>query len=86
MALFESYERRIDKINGVLAQYGIGSVEECREMRESCTGTCSGSLIFVKRSTTNAKAKMPKAINIAGAASAIPVSLVTSPINAPIMM
>jgi len=30
--LFESYERRIDKINGVLAQYGIGSVEECREM------------------------------------------------------
>ena len=30
MALFESYERRIDKINGVLAQYGISSVEECR--------------------------------------------------------
>ena len=30
MALFESYERRIDKINGVLAQYGIGSIEECR--------------------------------------------------------
>ena len=32
MALFESYERRSDKINGVLAQYGIGSVEECREI------------------------------------------------------
>ena len=32
MALFESYERRIDKISRVLAQYGIGSVEECREM------------------------------------------------------
>ena len=32
MALFESYERRIGKINGVLAQYGIGSVEECREI------------------------------------------------------
>ena len=32
MALFESYERRIKKINGVLAQYGIGSVEECREI------------------------------------------------------
>ena len=30
MALFESYERRIDKINGVLAQYGIQNVEECR--------------------------------------------------------
>ena len=32
MALFENYERRIDKINGVLAQYGISSVEECREI------------------------------------------------------
>ena len=32
MALFENYERRINKINGVLAQYGIGSVEECREL------------------------------------------------------
>ena len=32
MALFESYERRIDKINGVLAQYGIASVEECRDI------------------------------------------------------
>ena len=32
MALFESYERRIDKINGILAQYGISSVEECREI------------------------------------------------------
>ena len=32
MALFESYEIRIDKINGVLAQYGISSVEECREI------------------------------------------------------
>ena len=35
MALFENYERRIDKINGVLAQYGIGSVEECRELCQS---------------------------------------------------
>ena len=32
MALFESYERRIDKITSVLAQYGIGSVEECRDI------------------------------------------------------
>ena len=32
MALFESYERRIDKINGVLAQYGINSVEECLDI------------------------------------------------------
>ena len=32
MALFEGYERRIDKINGVLAEYGISSVEECRDI------------------------------------------------------
>ncbi len=32
MALFESYERRIEKINGVLAQYGIKSVEECKDI------------------------------------------------------
>ena len=32
MALLESYERRIDKINSVLSQYGIGSVEECRDI------------------------------------------------------
>ena len=30
MALFESYERRIEKINGVLAEYGIDSIEACR--------------------------------------------------------
>ena len=30
MALFESYERRINKINGVLANYGIKDIEECR--------------------------------------------------------
>ncbi len=32
MALFESYERRIDKIQAVLAEYGISSVEECKEI------------------------------------------------------
>ena len=32
MALFENYERRIDKINVVLKQYGISSVEECRDI------------------------------------------------------
>ena len=32
MALFESYERRIDKIHSVLSQYGISSVEECRDI------------------------------------------------------
>ena len=32
MALFESYERRIDKINSVLTQYGISNIEECRDI------------------------------------------------------
>ncbi len=35
MALFESYERRIDQITPLLEQYGLGSLEEARE-------TCSG--------------------------------------------
>jgi len=34
MALFESYERRIDKINAVLAEYGIASVEDCKTICE----------------------------------------------------
>ena len=32
MALFEGYERRIEKINSVLKEYGISSVEECKEI------------------------------------------------------
>ena len=32
MALFESYERRIGQIAPVLAEYGISSVEECRDI------------------------------------------------------
>ena len=32
MALFESFERRIDKINGVLNSYGIASLEEAEKI------------------------------------------------------
>ena len=32
MALFESYERRIDKINEVLNSYGIASIEEAEKI------------------------------------------------------
>ncbi len=32
MALFESYERRINQITPVLNEYGIGSIEECMEI------------------------------------------------------
>ncbi len=34
MALFESYERRIDKINEVLKSYGISSIEEAKKITE----------------------------------------------------
>ena len=32
MALFESYERRIDQINAALAKYGINSIEEAKSI------------------------------------------------------
>ena len=32
MALFESYERRIDQINAVLNSYGISSLEEAEKI------------------------------------------------------
>jgi len=34
MALFEGYERRIEQINPVLAQYGLGSLEDARKLCE----------------------------------------------------
>ena len=35
MALFEGYERRIDKINGVLNGYGISSIEEAKALNRA---------------------------------------------------
>ena len=35
MALFESYERRIDKINEVLNSYGIASLEEAEKITKN---------------------------------------------------
>ena len=32
MQLFESYDRRIDKINSVLAQYNIASLDAARKL------------------------------------------------------
>ena len=32
MATFEGYERREAKILGVLAQYGISSIDECKKI------------------------------------------------------
>ena len=46
-SLFESYERRIDKINAVLAQYGINGVEDakaiCAEKGLDPYKTCEGT-------------------------------------------
>ena len=35
MALFESYERRVDKINAVIKEYGLKGIEECRDLCKS---------------------------------------------------
>ena len=32
MALFEGYERRVDKINEAIKEYGISSIDECKEI------------------------------------------------------
>ncbi|MBO7368972.1 MAG: GGGtGRT protein, partial [Clostridia bacterium] len=40
MALFEGYERRIDKINSVLKEYGISSIEECKKICDDAGVDC----------------------------------------------
>ena len=64
MALFESYERRIDKINEVLAGYGISSIEEAQQITKDAgldvynqikgIQTCALP-IFYRRSTADHK-------------------------------
>ncbi|NLZ80373.1 MAG: GGGtGRT protein [Clostridiales bacterium] len=44
MALFESYERRIDKINAVLNSYGIASVEEAEKITKDAGLDVYGSV------------------------------------------
>ena len=40
MALFESFDRRIDKINATLAKYGIKDLEECKKrIKDFCKRT-----------------------------------------------
>ena len=58
MALFESYERRIDKINEVLNSYGIASLEDkgiqpiCFE--NACWAYITGAAIAIKKDCRNA--------------------------------
>ncbi len=44
MALFESYERRIDQINAVLNSYGIASIEELRRLQRTLDLTFTSRL------------------------------------------
>ena len=62
MALFESYERRIDKINAVLAQYGIDSVEECRDI-------CKAN--GLRPATTSSRAFSPSALKTPAGPTAV---------------
>ena len=45
MALFESYERRIDKINAVLNSYGISSIEEAEKITKD-----AGMIVYIQTS------------------------------------
>ena len=45
MALFESYERRIDKINAVLNSYGIASLEEAEKITKDAGEKDSAHLL-----------------------------------------
>ena len=44
MALFEGYDRRIDKVNGVLQSYGIASLQEAEAICNK-KGICPGELV-----------------------------------------
>ena len=44
MALFESYERRIDQINAVLNSYGISSIEEAEKITKEFGAVAKASL------------------------------------------
>ena len=49
MALFESYERRIDQINAVLNSYGIASIEEAEKI------TKDAGLMYMLRSRVSSR-------------------------------
>ena len=42
MALFESYDRRIDHINAVLNEYGINGIQCVRKLNRSVSRTLAG--------------------------------------------
>ena len=50
MALFESYERRIDQIIPVLKKYGMNSIEEAKAV---CEEKGIDAYTYYKRNSTN---------------------------------
>ena len=56
MALFESYERRIDQINKVLNSYGIASIQEAEKITKD-----AGLNVYdqVKRRSSRSVSRMP---------------------------
>ena len=55
MALFESYERRIDQINSVLNNYGISSVEEAEKITKDAGLDVYEQVKKIQRSYRNQK-------------------------------
>ena len=70
MALFEGYERRVEKINSVLNKYGISSIEEAKKIaieaiiyveRESQKGIIIGHQgVAIKKVMTEARKELER--------------------------
>ena len=59
MALFESYERRIDTINKVLNSYGISSIEEAKKLCDDLGVDVYLSLIHISEPRDRSVSRMP---------------------------
>ena len=57
MALFESYERRIDQINAALSKYGIASIEEAEKIcKDKGIGVTMTAIFTQQQALISAKA------------------------------
>ena len=69
MALFESYERRIDKINSVLNSYAIASIEEAQKITKDAGLNVYDQIKSIQPISIRSKASSPFA-------SRMPVGLI----------